>query len=179
MVKANPQKVDFAKKMYEAGNMSNVEIAERLGINANTLGIWIKKHNFTKKENLSEIQSANIIATKIVDYCNTEDSSLLGMINGLLPRLINIMNTTLLMYENKGLPIPLREAGTLLGKLMEIRGKITGETSGEMYGEDSIRSKSLSQMADFSNKFPKLLGTKIIGYSDVIEVEKYTVKEIE
>lgn len=178
MVKVNEEKIEFARKMYEADNITNSEIAERLKISPNTLTNWIKKYKFTRKENFSEIERVNHLATSLVSYSGS-DITLLEMINSLLPRLIGIMNRTLQMYEDKDVPIPLREAGTLLGKLMEIRGKITGETTGDIHSNDTIRSKSIADMNVFANKFPKLLGKKIVGYNDVIDVEQYSVKEIE
>ena len=173
----NNKKKEYAKKLYEAGKLDTPEIAKNLGVTLKTLKGWIKKEGW-KVLKSSEITKATALASQIVDCYESNDDSLLGMVNGLLPRIIKILNRTLQIYEEQDMPVPLRDCSALLSKLMEIRGKITGETTGQGFDQESLRSQTLVDMRSITQKIPS--GLKAFNaYSDTIDLKTYEVKEIE
>ena len=175
--KKNEKKREVAERLFEMGEPATV-IADKLNIGAATVRKWAKDNNWSSNS-VGDVEKLNALATRVVNtYETTSDDSLLEMVNSLLPKLISIMNRTLTMYEESDVPVPLREASTLLGKLMDVRGKITGETSGMLSDPNSIRAKTLEAMAKYSKDLPSLVLSKIASGEGVVDA-KYEVREIE
>ena len=154
---------------YHSVGMSAEEISGKSGIELSKVQRIIQK----LPQPLRQIETGRVSSQPLAF-----NISLLDTVDAVLPEALWILNRTLQKHkETDDLP-PLRDTTNLVKGMMEIRGKITGETSGDIADANTIRSKTMGDIRRVLSVIPQNLKT-LTGYSDVIELEKYEVKQIE
>ena len=159
---------------YYSVGISIEEIAAKTGVTTEKIKSITSKLPPPRQKLADVMKSTGLIA----DGEKPLDMSLLDMTDGILPQALWILNRTLQKHKETDELPSLRDTTGLVKAMMEIRGKITGETTGDTLDQNSIRTKTLADLRRILPNIPQNLKT-LTGYSEVIELEKYEVKQIE
>ena len=167
------EKIEKMQQLYESGKYSDIEIAAKVGVDKITVTKQAKKFGWTQEIKIPE--QIEDQANQIIKASDSKDATVLSTANKLLPKLTEIIEKTLDRWKtemdkkNGKLP-PIRDLTNLLTKLMEIKGKLSGEFD-SVEGADQKRLvafERLGKMLDvLEGKNIKQISTNV----DVIEVK--------
>lgn len=161
--------------------MSKAEIARRLNVTPNTVGSWAKQDEWADPKEVKQAEQKQ--ETSLASLSVQDKKTILEQVEPLLNLSFDNLFDKLKEESQEGQYSGIRDYTSLVTKLMDIKGKITGETTNPDLDEDSIRSKTMTEfkeMLDILSSTGKIGNIKqITGSSEVIELEKFEVKEIE
>lgn len=187
------QKQEAAKFLYEEKKFTLIEIAEKVGVTPVTISRWKKEGKWKKKEvetkpekyrPQAEISIDNEIQMMIDKYSENKKSPMLDKIEPLLDLSFENLFHKLLQEKNNNNFSNIRDYQGLVTKLMDLKGKITGETSDKVVDENEVKAKVVDDLSRIAEAITQLnaSGTKKIEGSfvdETIDLEDYVVEEIE
>lgn len=176
------QKKADAKFLFEKKGFSKAEIARRLGVTPNTVGKWSKEDNWS--EPVEQVEEQPKPVNELAKLSASDKKTILEQVEPLLNLSFDNLFDKLKEESQEGKYSGIRDYTSLVTKLMEIKGKITGETTNPDLDEDSIRARTMiefKEMIEVLSDNGKITGNlkQVTGKSDVIDIEKFEVKEIE
>ena len=178
MPRLSKEKLKNLKNLYESGKLTLEEMEGKTGITKKTIEKYAADNQWKAK---------SVLPTNVEDFGENiiakyeAGEPIEKMVDNLLPDAIWVIQQILNdAKKNKSNRPGLRDATALLTKLIEIKGKITGELAGTQITINEHVERSFAQM----NQFMEMLGDKgITGLKpedeDVYELEDYKVEVIE
>jgi predicted transcriptional regulator len=170
-----------AKFLFEKKGLTKADIARKLSVTPNTVSKWAKEDSWDPQPLPPEKLTP---ATELSKIGKQDKQTILQQVDPLLELSFDNLFSKLEEESSTRQYSGIRDYTSLVTKLMEIKGKITGETTNTELDEDSIRAKTMTEfkeMLDTLSDTGKITGNlkQVSGKSDVIDLEEFQVKEIE
>lgn len=177
---SDEQKKNFAKQLYESGNLTNVDIAKKIDVDVSTIKRWAKTGKWVNQSKAMELDDIVNFSNGLQSVASEKRMGILEKFEPIFELAADNLKEKLLQEKTTKEFSNIRDYAGLIGKVAEVCGKITGETTGAEREQSQLKRDFLQNLQRVSKAIEdKVSGGKLAGASNIIELDQFTTKIIE